>query len=86
MSYKTAKTHMTGLYPCFCIGGKHFLCGIGDEELITSETIDFNELTLTTLNKFAADDILTLMFVNFSEKLRLDVSCETSAQTFHIKC
>ena len=56
---------MTGLYLCFCIDGKHFLCGMGDAELITSETIAFDELTLTTLNKFVADDILTLIFVIF---------------------
>ena len=46
----------------------------------------FHMLTLKALITTAADDIPKYFFIVFSEKLRLDVSCESSArQRIHMK-
>ena len=48
--------------------------------------VQISRLTVKASSKTAADDIL-FFFHYFSEKIRLDISCELSArQTVHMKC
>ena len=52
----------------------------------TSDIYHRNYLTLTAPITTAADDIYKILFHCFSEIIRLDVSCETSArQRIHMK-
>ena len=69
------------------MGSGMVVCKSLDQHLTTVQVLKESShgLTLKALNKIAADDILIFYFY-LSKKIRLDVSCESSAwQRIHMK-